>query len=91
MVLGDPHVVEAGLLGCDRSRNRGFQHGGVVLAGELGGEQERPESHGPPPSAVDVSGPAPPNPMPTLTTGWSAVRSSGLWLSSWPRAEMNAW
>jgi hypothetical protein len=66
---GHPHVVEAGFLGGDRRSDRGVQHSGVILAGELSGEQEHPEPH--------------------RQTGQQS-RSSGLWLSSWPRAEMNA-
>ncbi len=68
MVLGDPHVVEACLLGGHRGGDRGFQHGGVVLTGELCREQDHPEAH----------------------SDDQQSRSSGLWLSSWPRAEMNA-
>ena len=70
MVLSDPHVVETGFLGGDRRRDRGFQHGGVVLARELRGKQERPEPH-------------------EFRYGQQS-RSSGLWLSNWPRGEMNA-
>jgi hypothetical protein len=46
MVLGDPRVVEASVLGGDRGGHRGVQHGGVVLAGELRSEQKHPEPHG---------------------------------------------
>jgi hypothetical protein len=40
MVLGNPHSVKARGLSDNRSRHRGVQHGGVVLAGKLRSKQE---------------------------------------------------
>ncbi len=95
MVLCDPHVVETGLLGSDRGSHRGVQHGGVVLAGKLGSEQKHTETHELCPRREDGSGPplrrAPgPDPLDEERDDQQS-RSSGLWLSSWPRGEMNAW
>jgi hypothetical protein len=92
VVLGDPHVVEAGCLGGDGGCHRGVQHGGVVLARKLRGEQKQPELHGRLPPRWEVRAATGKNAA--LTAGWAGndqqSRSSGLWFSSWPRGEMNA-
>ncbi len=45
MVLGDPYLIEPGLVSGHRSGHGGVQHRAVVLAGVLRRQQERAESH----------------------------------------------